>query len=101
MSQFDGHKSPWTLQWNFFWIYFAAVKLEAKAFYTKGQLWTNFAISGVKSERALKDINIKLQMPTFQCTTTQNNKEEWVFFFTLISAVLLLLPFLSEINLIF
>ena len=35
-------------------IYFATVILEAKAFYTKGQLrssWTNFAISGCKNVR--------------------------------------------------
>ena len=88
MSQFDGRKSLWTLQWKFFWIYFAAVTVEAKAFYTKGQFcssWTNFAISGRKSERALKDINIKAKCQPFNPLKIER---KWKFFFNSILAAI-------------
>ena len=86
ISQFDGRKSLWTLQWKFFWIYFTAV--EAKAFYTKGQFcssWTNFAISGRKSERALKDINIKAKCQPFNPLKIER---KWKFFFNSILAAI-------------
>ena len=73
---------------SFFWIYFAAVTVEAKAFYTKGQFcssWTNFAISGRKSERALKDINIKAKCQPFNPLKIER---KWKFFFNSILAAI-------------